>query len=74
MIVIPAIKLNRAEVQSGLDRVKQAEGLIRQLPPRHDGRNTWLLNYGRSAEAERLRERIGLDWDEETQSAPTATR
>lgn len=23
-----------------------AEGLIRQLPPDHDGRNSWLLNYG----------------------------
>lgn len=40
------IELTRAEIQSGLDRVRHAEGLIRQLPADHDGRNTWLLNYG----------------------------
>ncbi len=40
------IKLTAAEIQSGLDRVKWAEGLIRQLPETHDGRNSWLLNFG----------------------------
>jgi len=40
------IALDRFEIQSGLDRVRAAEGLIRQLPDNHDGRNTWLLNYG----------------------------
>lgn len=40
------IRLTRAEVQSGFDRVRQAEALIRQLPSDHDGRNTWLMNYG----------------------------
>ncbi len=40
------IKLTPQEIQSGLDRVKFAELLIRQLPEDHDGRNTWLLNYG----------------------------
>lgn len=39
------IELTPAEIQSGLDRVKRAEGLIRQLPEDHDGRNSWLLNY-----------------------------
>ncbi|WP_156480662.1 Gp49 family protein [Thauera humireducens] len=42
----PSIQLTPFEVQSGLDRVRFAEGLIRQLPADHDGRNTWLLNYG----------------------------
>ncbi len=42
----PAIQLTPFEVQSGLDRVRWAEGLIRQLPEDHDGRNSWLLNYG----------------------------
>ena len=28
--------------------VRWAEGLIRQLPVDHDGRNSWLLNYGSS--------------------------
>lgn len=34
------------EVQTGLDRVRYAEGLIRQLPEDHEGRNTWLSWYG----------------------------
>ena len=42
------ILLSETEVQSGLDRVKWAEGLIQQLPESHDGRNSWLLNYGQS--------------------------
>lgn len=40
------ILLSDAEVRSGLDRVRFAELLVRQLPKDHDGRNTWLLNYG----------------------------
>lgn len=40
------IELTAAEVSSGLDRVKWAEALIKQLPEDHDGRNSWLLNYG----------------------------
>lgn len=46
MAAPPSIQLTPFEVQSGLDRVRFAEGLIRQLPADHDGRNTWLLNYG----------------------------
>lgn len=40
------IQLDKAEIQSGVSRVKWAEGLIRQLPEGHGGRNSWLLNYG----------------------------
>ena len=40
------IELSAQEIQSGLDRVKWAESLIKQLPESHDGRNSWLLNYG----------------------------
>lgn len=40
------IVLNESEVQSGYSRVRWAEGLIRQLPADHEGRNSWLLNYG----------------------------
>jgi hypothetical protein len=40
------IILTPAEVQSGADRVKWAEGLIKQLPEDHNGRNRWLMNYG----------------------------
>lgn len=48
------INLTPAEVQSGYDRVAWAEGLIQQLPKTHEGRNSWLLNYGRSEEAKKL--------------------
>lgn len=41
------IALTPAETQSGMDRVRWAENLIRQLPEDHDGRNSWLLNYAR---------------------------
>lgn len=34
------------EVQTGFDRVRYAECLIRQLPEDHEGRNTWLSWYG----------------------------
>lgn len=44
--ITTVIKLTPAEIRTGHDRVKWAEGLIRQLPLNHDGRNSWLLNYG----------------------------
>jgi hypothetical protein len=49
------IALDKAEIQSGMDRVKWAEGLIQQLPLNHDGRNSWLMNYGRGEEAAQIR-------------------
>lgn len=61
------------EVQSGLSRVRNAEGLILQLPKEHDGRNTWLLNYGTGEEARALRERYRVNWIRETQAAATVT-
>lgn len=45
------------EIQSGFSRVAFAEKLILQLPKDHDGRNTWLLNYGKSEEATALRKK-----------------
>lgn len=51
----PAIRLTQAEIQCGQDRVRWTQGLIEQLPADHDGRNSWLLNYGLGAEAEALR-------------------
>lgn len=44
------IYLTPAEIHSGYDRVQWAENLIRQLPKDHDGRNSWLLNFGRKQE------------------------
>lgn len=67
-----AIYLNAAEMQSGLDRVRYAENLILQLPCDHDGRNTWLMNYGVGVEAEALRINRGLSFDKVTSSAELA--
>jgi hypothetical protein len=52
------IVCTKTEVQSGLDRVRHAELLIEQLPENHDGRNTWLLNYGIGKEAERIKQEL----------------
>lgn len=41
-----SIEFSKEEMQSGLNRVRWAEGLIRQLPTNHEGRNSWLKNYG----------------------------
>jgi hypothetical protein len=64
------IKLTPGEVRSGYTRQQWAEGLIPQLPPDHEGRNSWLLNYGTSAEAQEKRQRAGLAFDPEFQAAP----
>lgn len=50
-----------AEIQCGLDRQKWAEGLIRQLPSYHNGRCSWLINYGVSDEAVELRKNHSLN-------------
>lgn len=63
------IIINKSEIQSGLDRVKFAEGLILQLPNTHNGRNSWLLNYGISDEAIALRTKRNIGFDEITNSA-----
>lgn len=79
------IKLSKHEMQSGLTRVGNAEGLILQLPKDHDGRNTWLLNYGQGAIAEELRRTYNdrrkdegyspreLVWNEETECLDSVT-
>ena len=65
------IILSKAEIQSKLDRVKLAELLILQLPDNHDGRNTWLMNYGVTVAADNIRSLDNfppreLIWDENT--------
>jgi hypothetical protein len=54
------IKLTEHELQSNANRQKHAEGLISQLPKDHNGRNTWLLNYGTGEEAVKMRKDRGL--------------
>lgn len=63
------IRLTQAEVQSGMNRLRMAEGLITQLPEHHEGRNAWLMNYGTSAESVRLRKTYNLCFDAQTQAA-----
>ena len=60
-----------AELQSNHDRVDWAENLIRQLPEDHEGRNSWLLNYGTSEEAKTLRATRGVAFVHITQAAET---
>ena len=67
----PRITLTKAEVQSHFDRQQWAEGLILQLPAEHDGRNSWLLNYGVKEEARERRARRGIKFDEATRAAET---
>jgi hypothetical protein len=62
------IRLTRAEVASNLDRQKWAEGLILQLPASHDGRNSWLMNYGAGEAAETLRAARGLKLNSESRA------
>jgi hypothetical protein len=45
-----SIELTEIEVRSGIDRLRWAEGLIRQLPSDHEGRNSWLLNFGQGVD------------------------
>jgi hypothetical protein len=59
------IKLTAAEIQSNHSRQQWAEGLIDQLPASHEGRNSWLMNYGIGAEAAALRKKHGLWFDPE---------
>ena len=65
------IKLNVHEIQSGLNRQRHAELLIEQLPIDHDGRNTWLLNYGRKEDSKEKRKKRGIKFDKLTESAET---
>lgn len=62
------INLNQVEITSNYNRVRYAEGLISQLPKDHDGRNTWLLNYGIKEEAVKLRKDKNLIFIKETES------
>ncbi len=65
------IRLTEAELQSNLNRVKLAELLISQLPETHDGRNSWLLNYGTGPEAKGKRKARGIKFINKLQAAET---
>lgn len=57
-----SIVFTSQEQTSGYNRIRFAEDLIRKLPLHHEGRNTWLINYGSSEEANVLRQ----IWEERT--------
>lgn len=63
------IKLTLHERESHSTRQRWAEGLIEQLPKDHDGRNSWLLNYGVKEEARELRRKRGIKFRCSTMSA-----
>lgn len=65
------IKLTNVEIRSKLNRQHIAERLISQLPENHDGRNTWLLNYGIGDEAVKMRKTRGLEFIEEYRASET---
>lgn len=50
-----SIPITEAEAKSGFDRVRWAESLIVLLPSEHEGRNSWLLNFGVGEEAVEIR-------------------
>jgi hypothetical protein len=65
----PLIAQTEAEKQSNSSRQRWAEGLILQLPNTHNGRNSWLLNYGVGEQAFELRKaHDNLIWSEEHQA------
>ena len=68
------IKLTKAEIQSGLNRQQHAELLILQMPKSHEGRNTWLLNYGIKEQAQLLRIKNNVKFDEKHQAAQTISK
>lgn len=51
-------------------RLEWAEGLIEQLPETHDGRNSFLINYGVKKHAQDLRANQGFLFDEENRELP----
>jgi hypothetical protein len=61
----------KSAIQSVISRLHHAELLILQLPADHEGRNTWLVNYGVGVAAKHMRSDMGISWILETESAPT---
>lgn len=69
------INLTPAEIQSGFTRSEWAEKLLLQIPETHEGRNSWLMNYGVSLEAVEIRARHQKEnpdgcfsWNQQTQA------
>ena len=61
---IAALQPQGEQVERVRTAQKWAEGLISQLPDTHDGRNSWLLNYGAGEEAEKIRAKWNREADQ----------
>jgi len=66
--IMKKIKLTTAEIQSKSTRLDWAEGLILQLPENHQGRNSWLLNYGVGKCAREFRKNLNLRFNKKTRA------
>jgi hypothetical protein len=58
------------EASSGPTRQDWARDSSNKLPRDHEGRNSWPLNYGVGAEAERLRSERGVRLDQRSNAVP----
>lgn len=68
MAHLPEWRYTQAEEQSAFSRLNWAENLILQLPKNHDGRNSWLMNYGIGTEAANFRKKRNLVFNPETRA------
>lgn len=64
------IRLTKSEIQNGLDRVRWAELLIKQLPETHEGRNTWLKNFGRDPFDDTIQVSEPSEWERFSNGCP----
>lgn len=65
------IYLTQGETVANSNRVRSAQSLIEQLPPWHDGRNSWLLKYGVGEKYQHMRDARNLPWSDFYQAATT---
>lgn len=68
------IKLTPHEIQSSSTRQHWAQGLIKQLPLTHEGRCSWLLNYGTIEESKIARAKKDILFLTEYQAAETVSQ
>jgi len=68
---VPAIIVLTEHEKNKNDRQEFAEKAILKLPEDDPMRNTWLLNYGKGEEAQKLRESRQVEWSEEYQATTT---
>ena len=60
----------RADIDKPGFGIHWAAGLIRQLPANHDGRNSWLLNYGNDEDKKEVQNRFSGEAGTTSTAAP----